>query len=436
MLHAIKVMHNILGLAETCEVPGQTNDRVPHPGGWLALACQRDQHDRPTHGFVNFCPAQLPELSDTRWGSTLATALHEIAHVLGFSAASFALMRDANLQGAPRTPRDSRGLPLLRATACADGTRRVTERPPSAATMEVSGDGRTARIVTPRVQREARAQFACDRLTGAELENQPTAGAGACWGAHWEERLFRTDMMSAVESTAGAGANHIMSRVTLAYFEDTGWYKANYGLAQAAHWGYRAGCSFAMLPCLDGSGATPSPSEPRHFCATPEVEQCGVGRTARGYCAIVDHNRSLPARFQYFKGHTRRGGDVRRADYCPTARSWANGDCRNGANKPGRNYYGQTFGPASRCFKSSLHQRVAVSGNTFAYVEGATLGTACHEMRCNADGSLSLRLAVDGGQSQWLRCTSGRTVSGVTGFDGELHCPANASTEICLPEFW
>ena len=42
-------------------------------------------------------------------------------------------------------------------------------------------------MVTPRVREEARKHFGCERLEGAELENQGGDGTAL---THWEKRLF------------------------------------------------------------------------------------------------------------------------------------------------------------------------------------------------------------------------------------------------------
>ena len=48
-----------------------------------AVPCQRDQHDRPVLGAVNFAPLQWTCISGPAWeGVQISTAQHEIAHAL------------------------------------------------------------------------------------------------------------------------------------------------------------------------------------------------------------------------------------------------------------------------------------------------------------------------------------------------------------------
>lgn len=45
--------------------------------------------------------------------------------------------------------------------------------------------------------------------------------------------------------------NPTISRITLALMEDTGWYKANYSMAQPMTWGKGLGCEFVMKSCKE-----------------------------------------------------------------------------------------------------------------------------------------------------------------------------------------
>lgn len=125
--------------------------------------------------------------------------------------------------------------------------------------MNDCGDGSDPRkcvtkMVTPRVEAAAQLYFGCDTLQGAELENQvrcsssssrvwqlcPLAGVGShtsrlgvvlsepfpqpttpcvAYGSHWEQRLFMDSVMSST-----MGHNPKLNPITLAMFEDSGWY--------------------------------------------------------------------------------------------------------------------------------------------------------------------------------------------------------------------
>jgi Leishmanolysin len=61
------------------------------------------------------------------------------------------------------------------------------------------------------------------------LENE---GGDGSRGAHWERRLLGNEYMTASD-------NEIMriSEITMALFEDSGWYRVNYSMAEGLSWG-------------------------------------------------------------------------------------------------------------------------------------------------------------------------------------------------------
>lgn len=83
--------------------------------------------------------------------------------------------------------------------------------------------------VTPNVVREARNYFNCSQLEGAELEDQGEDGTVL---THWEKRVFENEAMTGTHTQ-----NPIISRISLALMEDTGWYTANYSQAGEMSWG-------------------------------------------------------------------------------------------------------------------------------------------------------------------------------------------------------
>jgi leishmanolysin-like peptidase len=118
-------------------------------------------------------------------------------------------------------------------------------------------------VVTPRVREEVQRHFGCDKLTGAELEDQVTRsllppspatfpptpslqGEEGTALTHWEKRLFENEAMTGTHTQ-----NPIYSRITMALMEDTGWYLPNYALAEELAWGRGLGCDFALKSCKD-----------------------------------------------------------------------------------------------------------------------------------------------------------------------------------------
>lgn len=85
-----------------------------------------------------------------------AVMLHEIVHALGFTNALFPLFID---------PITTHQIPIT-----------------SIVKSATVGGRRVSRIITPTVVREARAQFNCSTLDGAQLEDEGGDGSA---GSHW-----------------------------------------------------------------------------------------------------------------------------------------------------------------------------------------------------------------------------------------------------------
>lgn len=69
--------------------------------------------------------------------------------------------------------------------------------------------------------------------------------------AHWEERWARNEMMAA---SVDADEATYTSPMTLALFEDSGWYSVNYTMSstmvKGKNWGYKQGCNFVKEKCV------------------------------------------------------------------------------------------------------------------------------------------------------------------------------------------
>jgi hypothetical protein len=108
---------------------------------------------------------------------------------------------------------------------------------------------------------------------------------------HWD-RLYYPESMSGVISPT----TNVLSSLTLALMEDSGWYRADYGMSRMSTWGLGAGCDFVNEPCLT---KTDSGSEiPEHgkgyFCNQQNEEGCSSELTHKQGCTVLTINTSSP----------------------------------------------------------------------------------------------------------------------------------------------
>ncbi|XP_044592458.1 leishmanolysin-like peptidase isoform X1 [Cotesia glomerata] len=388
-----------------------------HNGLTVAYAahCQQEAAlDRPIAGHANLCPGSIstkPQELET----LLSTVKHEILHALGFSLSLYAFYRDEN--GEPRTPRRSEtGKPQLneklQTHQWSENTIRTVVRPQ----WHVRG-GTVNRsmqmIVTPRVQEEVRAHFKCPSLEGAELEDQGEDGTAL---THWEKRVFENEAMTGTHTQ-----NPVYSRITLALMEDTGWYTANYSMAQELGWGRRLGCDFAMKSCKEWitsrssrlSEENPKGKTIHPFCnkvkQDPLQTECTDDRSSVALCNLVEHSQPLPKKYQNFDWiphvppgkEQYYGGSVSLADYCPYIQEFTwraknivirGSHCLYEENNPHpeKNFALENYGPYSRCFDHTndmWEERTCKQARQWQH-----WGSGCYQYRCEA-GRLHIMVA-------------------------------------------
>ncbi|KDO26019.1 hypothetical protein SPRG_08672 [Saprolegnia parasitica CBS 223.65] len=382
-----------------------------------AASCQRDQLDRPIFGMINFCPNFInpSQRAGPIFNQQLTTAMHEMAHALGFSASSYPLMRLPD--GTPRTPRATGGrtgptVPMP--GVCNGATTRTTSSvfPSNSTIVYRTLRGRSvATMVTPAVARFAQHFFNCSTVPGADLENNDPA----CLGSHWEERLFSLESMSPVLNYNG----NAFTALTLAFFEDTGWYQPNYTLATPLYTGMNQGCGYTTAPCL-ANGATVDSDV---FCSSM-TEACAPALLARSNCARANYTSALPSIYRYFPTITD-GGTNMYADYCPLNAGYTNGDCSFASNLLKLPWstipaLGEVYGTASRCALTTLRQ----SDMKGATVHGRFAG--CYAMRCNASTTpptVLITVAQTASVSVVVTCAEKGQAVAVPGFTGAISCP-------------
>ncbi|KAK4470983.1 hypothetical protein MN116_006486 [Schistosoma mekongi] len=208
-----------------------------------ASSCLLDtKTDRPILGYVNVCPGMMKATyPDDR--NSRGIFIHEIGHALGFAVSNFAYMRYPD--GKVRTPRDSQGKPKHK-------DQYGYYIPSNNTIMEIKRPWKTAAgqfqknfysIVTPKVKAAARKHFSCNDLEGADLENQYQGGA---IGSHWEGRIYGGEIMA-----GRIEIDYSVSRITLSFFDDSGWYIVNYKKAMKWEYGRQLGCTFAKKSCFE-----------------------------------------------------------------------------------------------------------------------------------------------------------------------------------------
>lgn len=403
-----------------------------------AAYCQLEaEMDRPIAGYANLCPNMI-STQPQEFAGMFSTVKHEIIHALGFSAGLFALYYDDN--GEPLTPRYMNGLPIFNESL---GVYQWSEKVVRTVTRnwDVRGSKmvqhKVVVLVTPRVTEEVRNHFDCPILEGMELENQGGVGTEL---NHWEKRLLENEAM-----TGSHTQNRVFSRITLALMEDTGWYRANYSMAQRLDWGRGKGCDFAMKSCkfwIDQQSRKKKSVSP--FCHTlrgnPLKLTCRQDQRAVAICNLQRFPKSLPQEYQYFdhipgvlqEDLAYYGGAVEIADFCPFTQefSWhlsgeyqRSSDCTMSQNQPAaaRNYGAERYGPESACVEQRSPFIMEQCTKRMSYPDW---GSGCYQVNCTQEG---LQIWLE--EHPYLCSRAGQVLAVSTQisgwyYEGKLVCPS------------
>ncbi|XP_017782298.1 PREDICTED: leishmanolysin-like peptidase [Nicrophorus vespilloides] len=372
-----------------------------------AAHCQQETGlDRPIAGHANLCPNNIstkPQELET----LLSTVKHEILHALGFSVSLYAFYRDE--KGNPLTPRSrDTGKPTLNERLQTyQWSERVIKTVTRSNWMVRSGvmEREVQMIVTPQVVREVREYFNCSLLEGAELEDQGEEGTAL---THWEKRVFENEAMTGTHTQ-----NPVISRITLALMEDTGWYKANYSMAETLTWGRNLGCDFVMKSCKEWITTKSARGRSIHpFCnkvkRNPLQTECTDDRTSVALCNLDKHSEFLPQLYQNFdkidyvepgtEGFY--GGSVSLADYCPYIQefNWrSNGTIVRGSHcqfsennpHPDKNFAFEKYGKHSRCFEHS--NKMWEERSCREMKQWQHFGSGCYSYKCE-NGRLHIKV--------------------------------------------
>jgi hypothetical protein len=183
---------------------------------WVAWASACEQHAttyRPIMGRVNFNVRHL-RWKEQHFFDQFGTLLHEIYHVLGFAKNLYKYYID------PVT---------------------MKRRPIKQTYITKPGAYMPHRLLTPKVLEFAREYFSCPNMDGVPIEND---GGDGTKGSHWEKMILANEVM-----VGDTSLNPVISKFSLALFEDTGWYQVNYDMAEPIFWAKGKGCKILEGDC-------------------------------------------------------------------------------------------------------------------------------------------------------------------------------------------
>jgi len=348
---------------------------------------------RPVVGYIQFKP-DLHVDNSTALDYMVWLTIHEITHVLGFNDGLYQDWVDENFNSLGPNNIIGRGF---------------THGKPY------------SYLKTSKVLEKAREHFNCPSLNGVPLEYNGGEGTA---GAHWSKKYMNTDYM-----IGDSYGENLISEITLAMFEDSGWYKVNYEYANIFLWGKNKGCEFFESNCIEkdltSSFKTRFLDE---FCTNLNEPVCSTSYIFRASCATQYYHKLLPEQNRYFDD-PKFGGIDPLTDYCPIAIEEKNnqlyygGSCRVGENSNINKY--EKICPECACFMSSLS--IKSEKNRLSQAKSVKepnldnnmprFRAACHEFICESNNSLYVKI----GEKKVLCNPNSETR--VQGYEGVIYCP-------------
>ncbi|RNE97562.1 surface protease GP63 [Trypanosoma rangeli] len=126
-------------------------------------------------------------------------------------------------------------------------------------------------VKSPVTLNKTKLHYGCDTIPGMELYNHD--------GVYlWSLRNAKDELMS----LTGERAAGYYTALTMAAFEDLGYYKAVWGMEEPMAWGRNSGCNFLDKPCSEETPTT----YPDMFCDKKDLNllRCTSNRQAIGTC--------------------------------------------------------------------------------------------------------------------------------------------------------
>ncbi|TPP52637.1 Leishmanolysin family protein [Leishmania donovani] len=239
------------------------------------------------------------------------------------------------------------------------------------------------------IMHQAREQYGCDTLEYLEMEDQGGAGS--------------------------AGA------LTMAIFQDLGFYQADFSKAEEMPWGRNAGCAFLSEKCMEQNIT----KWPAMFCNSDDALRCPTSRLSLGVCGIAFQRFPMLAYWQYFTDPLLAGISAF-MDYCPVVVPFGDGSCAQRTSKANASLVSfNVFSDAARCIDGAFRPKTS-------YGIIKSYAGLCANVRCDT-ATRTYSVQVHGG-SGYANCTPGlrvelSTVSSAFEEGGYITCPPYV--EVC-----
>ncbi|XP_055989890.1 ciliated left-right organizer metallopeptidase [Sorex fumeus] len=322
-----------------------------------AACCQLDPDDRPLAGTIVFC---APHLTSARLShrDIVTATLHELLHALGFSGRLFKKWRDCPSGPSARENCSTR--------------RQVTRRDKWGQLL----------LTTPKASHTLARHLGVRELPlGVPLEDEGPLSS------HWEARLLQGSIMTA---TFDGAHRTRLDPITLAAFQDSGWYQVNHSAAEELLWGQGAGLEFGLVTTC---GTGPS----NYFC-TGSGLGCHYLHLDKGRCS------SDPL-----------------LEGCRMYKPLASGsECwkrENGFPAGAQNPHGEIHHWQSRCFLANVTSQRLPEDKAGGPKEAPPTGR-CYLHQCKEHGAYDVQVAG----APWTPCLPGQVIQ-IPGYNGLLICP-------------
>lgn len=185
-----------------------------------AVHCFQDKKTkRPLVGLISFRENLIVE-TDVDIDYLVWLALHEISHVLLFNETLYKDFID---------PITFKHLPTNQVL--------LTQKNQHGQNVDY--------VISNKVMQVAKKHYNCPSLIGVPLEYN---GSVNSIGGHWSRKALNTDYM-----IGRSHGENLISEISLAFFEDSGWYKPDYTKANLFYWGKNKGCKFLTNNCVQKS---------------------------------------------------------------------------------------------------------------------------------------------------------------------------------------